>query len=132
MFLAKMAILCTYMVAGADGSVDRKEIATIQNLLQSHQSCPNPVLAKILGIASGSLHHIARQLQEEALPPLFQFALLTGVLQKFPDHESAQIKAGFLTIAQAIAESSGGFFSFGSKVSKSEKEVLDFLKSALA
>lgn len=130
MLLAKMAILCTYMVAEADGAVDRKEIASIQNLLHSHQSSPNPVLAKILGIDRGSLDHIARQLQEEALPPLFHFPLLMAVLKKFPDHEAAQIKAGFLTIAQVVAESSGGLFGFGSKVSK--KEVLDSLKSALA
>ena len=129
--LAKMAILCSFMVAGADGVVDRKEIATIQNLLQGQQSCANPALAKILGIARLSWDQIAKELQEEALPPLFYFALLMSVLEKFPDHEAAQIKAGFLTISQAIAESSGGFFGFGSKVSKKEQGVLDFLKSAL-
>jgi hypothetical protein len=132
MLLAKMLILCTYMVAGADGEVDRKEAVAIHQLLQSHQSCPNPVLAKILGIACGSLEHIAQKLQEEAMPPLFHFAILLGVLKKFPDHEASQIKAGFLIIAQAVAESSGGFLGFGSKVSKKEKEVLDFLKSALS
>ena len=132
MFLAKSVVLCMFMVAGADGSVDKKEIATIQNLLGSHQSCPLPAFARILGIAQASLQHIGRELQEENIPPLVHIALLKGVLEKFPEAEAAQLRSGFLAIAQAVAESSGGLFGFGSKVSKSEQGVLDFLKVALA
>ncbi|MEO7098584.1 MAG: hypothetical protein ABI162_04425 [Luteolibacter sp.] len=132
MLLAKMAVLCLYLVAGADGSVDRKEIAAIRNLLANTQSFPHPVLAKIMGIARTSLEHIAQQLQEEGLPPMIHFALLLGVLRKFPEDEAAHIKAGFLASANAVAEASGGFFGFGSKVSKREKEVLDFLKGILS
>jgi hypothetical protein len=73
-----------------------------------------------------------QELQEEELPALGHIALLVCVLRKFPDHEAAQIKAGFIAITQAVAESSGGFFGFGSKVSKNEQAVLDFFKSALA
>lgn len=131
MFLAKMSVVCAYMVAGADGKVDKKEFETIGRLLQNHRSCPYPVVSKILGIAFASLEHIGKELQEEEVPTMVYFALLIGTLKKFPEEEAAQIRSGFFMIAKAVAESSGGRFGFGPKISKSEKKVLDFIQSAL-
>ncbi|HEX7260194.1 MAG TPA: hypothetical protein VF258_00100 [Luteolibacter sp.] len=131
MLLAKMAVVCGYMVAGADGKVDKKEFETIGHLLRNHQSCPYPVVSKILGIAYASREHIGKELQEEEMPGMVYFAMLLGVLEKFPEEEAAQIRSGFFMIAKAVAESSGGRFGFGPKISKSEQKVLDFIKSAL-
>ncbi|MEO5915925.1 MAG: hypothetical protein ABIS50_16945 [Luteolibacter sp.] len=132
MFLAKMAVFCPFLVASADGKVDRKESVAIANLLKEHQSCPYPVVAKILGIAHHSLEMIASELQSEAMPALMYLALLKSVLEKFPEEEAAQIRSGFLTIATAVAKSSSGLFGFGPKISKKEQAVLDLLQSVLA
>lgn len=132
MLMAKMTVFCCYMVAAADGNVDSKELKTVGNILQQHQSCPYPALTKILGIAHSSMETIGNELTSEAMHPLLGIALLKATLDKFPQDQASQIREGILKIAQAVAESSGGIFGFGSKVSKKEQAVLDLLRSALA
>lgn len=131
--LAKSPCLVFLMVAAADGGVDEKEISAFGAILRQHKAVTSPIFSKILQIAQANFEtFIAEFMQsgDQAKQQLKEFATLLAS-GKIPQDEAISIAHHLCGLGVAIASASGGFLGFGSKISKQEKEVLDFLEVVL-
>jgi hypothetical protein len=142
--LKRSPLIVFLLVAGADHRIDKKEIDEfIQSLLFPHEfysdllveaiDCllPGPVTeldksdpdALNEAVKNVTLHmsHIIHHDHDEHLVDLLK---AKHVLDKLPPEHARDFKLSLFHIAHRIAESSGGFLGFGSKIDKWEKEAL--------
>ncbi len=131
--LAKAPCLVFILVAAADGKVDAKEISIFGKILQSYDSLPSPVLAKIFGIAQKNLEGFIQEIVATGEPPQQQLMSLAQLLKsgKIPKEDAIVVAQGLLELGKAIASASGGFLGFGPKISKEEKQALAMLEMIL-
>jgi tellurite resistance protein len=119
--LASLALVPCVLVAWADGQVDYKETTSIMK-----------TAAKI-GWGKTSIDYILLNHWLKNKPsPLLQDAWLhfvENLCKKMTSEEILRFKEEIIAHAKVIAQSSGGFWSFG-KISKAEKEVLNNLAHA--
>ncbi|AJQ92559.1 hypothetical protein [Gynuella sunshinyii] len=116
-------------IAGADGTVDKKETdAFIQNL-QSPPATDNGLIRYVFADCQKSgLQYINAILGSRQLAdPDQTFALIADAADKLGENGS-ELKSTLFDLAKRIASSSGGFLGFGSKIGKEEKAILDIMQ----
>jgi hypothetical protein len=120
---APIAVFC--VVAGADGSIDKKEakafqleiikgVATDSELMQR-------VMVQVIADFETMLHGFLNQ-EIDAKEKLKE--ILSILNNKLSEGESLEFKLTLFAIGKSVAEASGGFLGFGSKISKEEKQAL--------
>lgn len=131
--LARSPCLVFLMVAAADGGIDKKEIMAFGSILRQHKAVPSAIFSRILQIAQANFETFTREIMEsgaQVQDHLLDLADLLGS-GKIPREEAINVAHLLCGLAQVIASASGGFLGFGPKISKKEKEVLDYLKALL-
>lgn len=137
--IATAPFLIFYLVCAADGTIDKKEVQTFQG------QCA--VLLKVISQFAGEEVHKAfvenlQNLQAVLTEVVGRFSSASDALTALVEirlaidnhHEpdsAMMLKRMLLAMGTQLASASGGFFGFGSKISKEEKAVLALIAVAL-
>ena len=120
--ITRAPLLVFLLVAAADGKVDKKELAGFQKVIVGVMTAATPLLRDAM---SRLLPQMDKFLDElEHINPVEELQRLAGILDTHYPQEAPAFKEQLLSIAVKIAESSGGFLGFGSKVSDDEKAAI--------
>ena len=147
--IARMPALCFLLVAGCDGSIDKKEIVSFAGTLSKAAETAKAEAAKAGGgqpanRLTGQVFGEAPQRFAEDLDaiisevgvtaamliPLKLMQARQAVLEQHPA-EAGRFCRSLYDLAHSVAAASGGFFGFGSKISKAERAALAVLHTAL-
>jgi hypothetical protein len=123
--LIRSPLVVFFLVAGADGKVDKKEVMKLLSLMQAavEQGSHGTLFSAVLRSTVANLPVLMEEVaQVSPIEQLLELRLL--VEQLFNPHDCYNFKKGLLSLGQSIAEASGGFLGIGSKVSKEEKLAL--------
>jgi tellurite resistance protein len=127
--LARAPLLAFVLVAAADGKVDKKEVAAFEKVIGNVMITATPLLRYAMTVLLPNLEaHLAEVCQRNPVEDLRAVAAILDA--EFPD-EAEAFKHGVVAIAVQIAESSGGFLGFGSKISKDEGMAIAGIAIAL-
>jgi hypothetical protein len=130
--LIRAPLVVFFLVAAADGKVDKKEIQKFISILKSSVE-KGEGGSLFANIVSGTVANFAELMQEiPHLHPGEQLDCLRELLEQLlPPHDCYAFKKALMGLGVAIAEASGGFLGFGSKISAEEKATLDGIKLLL-
>lgn len=134
---APVAAFC--MVASADGKIDAKEAEAFGKLFKASGKYPSVLMQRVMTELSPDTPNgraVLLDFLQRFVSPEFSsiqyFARLNGLLARnASEDDAAAFKKDLLVFSTAVAESSGGFFGFGSKISKAEKQVLEAITGLL-
>lgn len=119
-------------VAAADGKLDKKEAEQFAKVLAAGGKNRCPVLSKILAEALPHFMDFINGLLSGKINPLKELMTVSDLADAKLNANDAKIfKLSLMSIAKEIAESSGGFLGFGSKVSKDEMKVINGIAATL-
>ena len=120
--LARSPLLVFLLVAAADGKVDRKEFAGFHKVIVGVMTSATPLLRDAMSRLLPRMEETFDELED--INPVQELERLAGLLDTHYPKEAKVFKEQLVSIAVKIAESSGGFLGFGSKVSKDEKAAI--------
>ncbi len=123
--LKQAPFLIFFLVAAADGKVDKKELTEFIKVLSNPELLEDALMNRVI---TNIINDIPTMIADMASRELDYISEL-GILQNIADNnlsedEANQFKISLFRIGKNIAEASGGFFGFGSKISKEEKAAL--------
>ena len=128
-FIAQGPVLAFLLVAAADGKVDKKEVESFAKVLgglaaqQQH-----PGISRMMQGAMDGFQQIMMKLTQGRTNPVELMRAFTMLVDdRFGAGDARIIKASLVFLAEQVAASSGGFFGFGSKISKDEKQAIGAL-----
>ena len=123
--LKQSVFLIFFLVAAADGKVDKKELIAFVTLLSDPDKVTNTLLNKIVTNVINDVPAIVADMARKQLDYIGELGKLKGIIDDnlSPDDANA-FKMSLFLVGKEIAEASGGFFGFGSKISKEEKGAL--------
>ena len=130
--LAKAPCLVFLLIASADGEIDKKELVSFAKTLDGYGKGGSPVIAQIKTRVRADFPGLIDELKDGNFG--VELMAVAALLHsgKFPDADSRELARFLYGLGEAVASASGGFFGFGSKIGKKERERLDTLKSLLA
>ena len=141
--LRRVSVIVLMLVAGADGKVDKKELRAFAGILSGTANLPPdtelPVGMEVLFLAfsltASALESTIDEVFNHSGGAVAHLAELTRIGQlldtKLTPEAAAGAKMGLFGLGESIAEASGGFLGFGSKVSKEERASLDLIAATL-
>jgi hypothetical protein len=130
--LRKVPVYVLLMVGGSDGDLDDKEFGAFVELMEKPGTITDPWLRKIgLDVqAEARTFPLAVLRSEPRIVPLL-VEINRIIDQRLSPEAAKSFKLALLRLGTDIAETSGGFLGFGSKISKEEKKMLDVLRTLL-
>lgn len=120
--ITRSPLLIFLLVAAADGKVDKKEFNEFHNVIVGVMTGATPLLRDAMSRLLPRMEQTFDELED--VNPAEELQRLATVLDTHYPKEAMAFKEQLLNIAVKIAESSGGFLGFGSKISKDEKAVI--------
>ena len=129
--LAKAPCMVFLMVAGADGSIDQKEMAVFGKILGHHHKIPISIVQKVLGITQNNIQGLIEELTQSGRPPVMELMYVSALLRsgKLSEQDARNFGEFLYALGEAVASASGGFLGLGSKINKQEAEVLKTIKA---
>jgi uncharacterized tellurite resistance protein B-like protein len=126
-------LLVFFTVAGADGSIDKKEMQAFQKALANGIKTDSELMANVLVRLIAHFEQLLTSLTSKEVEMSEATAAVLSVLNSsLPEDEAIKFKKSMLNIGKKVAEASGGFLGiFGSKISKEEQAALDALSNLL-
>jgi hypothetical protein len=130
--LKKAPFLIFFLVAVSDGKIDKKEVIEFMKVLSNPELLNNPLLNRIITNVINDIPNILAEMATQNIDYIAELGLLKSIADNnLSEDEANQFKISLLLIGKQIAEASGGFFGFGSKISKQEKAALAAIGSCL-
>lgn len=120
--LTRSPLLIFLLVAAADGKVDKKEFDEFQKVIVGVMTGATPLLRDAMSRLLPRMEQTFDELED--INPGEELERLAVVLDTHYPKEAKAFKEQLVSIGIKIAESSGGFLGFGSKVSKDEKAAI--------
>ena len=123
--LKQSVFLIFFLVAAADGKVDKKELIAFVRLLSDPEKIKNSLLVRIITNVISDVQNIVSDMARKKLDYIEELGKLRRIIdENLSSEEANSFKISLFLVGKEIAEASGGFFGFGSKISKEEKGVL--------
>lgn len=142
--LERAPLVIFLLVAGADKRIDKKEIDEFIHTLVFPQEYYSELLLQVIDrllplpaqeidksdkvhlrqIVQSVANHLSQIIHLDLKQRLALLIEVKRVLDSLPQEVSQAFKLSLFHIGHRLAASSGGFFSFGNKVSRQEKAVL--------
>lgn len=120
--LTRSPLLIFLLVAAADGKVDKKEFNEFQKVIVGVMTNATPLLRDAMSRLLPRMEQTFDELED--INPGEELERLAVVLDTHYPKEAKAFKQQLVSIAVSIAESSGGFLGFGSKISNDEKTAI--------
>jgi len=123
--LKQSVFLIFFIVAAADGKVDKKELIAFVKLLSDPEKIKNSLLNRIVTNVINDVPTIVYEMAKKKLDYIEELGKLKKIIDdNLSSEEANSFKISLFLVGKEIAEASGGFFGFGSKISKEEKGAL--------
>ncbi len=123
--LLRAPLLVFAVVAGADGTIDKKEIRKFQEQLLAAATGHQGLMRELITALLADMEAQTRAVLGGEVEPVEALKRVAAALDgRLPADEAQAVKIELLRMGKGIAEASGGFFGFGSKISKAEKQAL--------
>jgi hypothetical protein len=125
------APLCVFeVVAGADGTIDKKEIEVLYGFLgAAHKS---ELMTAVLGELQRDIDAKLAAHSSNSIPSYQRLAgAAETVSRQFSPEEARTFLAELMVLGRRVAEASGGILGFGQKISEQELSALKDLASIL-
>ena len=123
--LKQSPFLIFFLVAAADGNVDKKEVAALQKLLSDSDNFKNRLLNRIITNVITDIPNIILSMMQKEMNYIEELDKLKNIIDtNLSPTEANEFKIALFMVGKQIAEASGGFLGFGSKISKEEKGAL--------
>lgn len=123
--LKQSPFLIFFLVAAADGKVDKKEVTEFMKVLSNPDFLKNPLLNRIITNIINDIPEIIAEMAAKQLDYISELETLKSIADgNLSEDEANQFKISLFLVGKQIAEASGGFLGFGSKISKEEKSAL--------
>lgn len=123
--LKKAPFLIFFLVAASDGKIDKKEVTEFMKVLSNPEFLNNPLLNRIITNVINEIPAIIAEMATQKLDYIAELGSLKSIADKnLSEEEANKFKISLFLIGKKIAEASGGFLGFGSKISKEEKAAL--------
>jgi len=124
--LLKAPVLVFLLVAAMDGKVDEKEVKSFQKILREAATYKSELLRSILIETIEKIPAILGQILSAGADAGRTLTDVKNLVESKLSAEDAKLfKHSLLYVGKQVAESSGGFLGFGSKMSKEEKAALN-------
>ncbi len=124
--------ICFFIISAADGKIDKKEIKTFFTEVMKFATSPNTLVRDVFSSTPSRFEEFADEFMQNPGNALLK---LVHIRQLAEAHHSKHAD-GFCTalneMSKNIASASGGFFGFGSKISKDEQSALDVIRNMLS
>lgn len=122
--LPRSPLLIFLLVAASDGKVDKKELANFQKVVLGSGKLPSPLLQKAIADMLPNLERYLAELTSGKFDYIGELKRIGEYVDTNHPSEAQTFKMSLLGLGKLIAESSGGFFGFGNKMSKNEEQAL--------
>ncbi len=122
--LPRSPLLIFLLVAASDGKVDRKELTNFQKVVLGSGRLPSPLLQKAIAEMLPNLERYLQELTSGKFDYIGELKRIGDYVDQNHPAEAETFKMSLLGLGKLIAESSGGFFGFGNKMSKDEEKAL--------
>lgn len=130
--LRRVPFVVFLMVACSDGKLDQKEVAKFVELLAGSGKYDNPLFTRIVTNVITDIPAMLNAVLGEQPDISAQLREVRRVVDARAGFEAGEAFAHvLLSMGHDIASASGGFFGFGSKISKDEKAALAHLAACL-
>lgn len=126
--LRRVPFVVFLMVACSDGKLDQKEVAKFVELLASSGKYENPLITRIITNVITDIPAMLNVVIQEQQDISTLLRDVRRIVDARAGSEAGEAFAHvLLAMGHDIASASGGFFGFGSKISKDEKTALAHL-----
>ena len=123
--LPRSPLLIFLLVAASDGKVDKKELANFQKVIIGSGKLQSTLLQKAIADMLPNLERFLVELTSGKFDYIAELKSIGEYVDKnYPADEAQTFKLSLVGLGKLIAESSGGFFGFGNKISKEEETAL--------
>jgi len=130
--LRQSPVLVYLASAVADGRVDRKEVASFRDLLDSPDKIESELMRALIADIGDELPALIASVQAAQGDFLLELSrVATLVESKLSADDAKQFKRSLLYVGKTVAEASGGFLGLGDKVGHEEKATLAAVSLAL-
>ncbi len=130
--LKQSPFLVFFLVAGADGKMDKKELISFAEILSDPDKLSSGFLKRIAAEVISDSTAIVTNMANSDLNYIEELGILRRVIDdNLSTEEGLAFKTSLLMIGKEIAEASGGFLGFGNKISKEEKGILALIALSL-
>ncbi|MCH2207864.1 MAG: hypothetical protein MK132_18580 [Lentisphaerales bacterium] len=125
------------LIAAADGEIDNKEVMSFINSvgeIGGKQQVPSQIRAIFKALPNSVKNLIDEYTPKQETPEkLYDLVLESSecVKETYSEEIAQRFNGILVELATNIAKASGGFFGLGSKIDRSEKKVIEQLKSML-
>ncbi len=129
--LALAPTICFYMVASADGSIDKKEAKWFLVEVMRLTTHSNPLVRQVFEATSQRFESFVQTISQAPTLSLVRLVRCRRLAeQSHPEHaiEFCQV---LFDMAVSIARASGGFLGMGSPISKLEHQALTVIATSL-
>ena len=117
--------LIFFLVAAADGKVDKKEMKEFIKVLSNPELLKNTLMNKIITDTISRAGEYITEVASGETDFIQELSSLKEIVESnLTESEANDFKLSLFMLGKYIAEASGGFFGFGSKISKEEKAAL--------
>ncbi len=123
--------ICFFIVSAADGKIDKKEIKTFFTEVVKFATDTNPLVREIFGSTPSNFEALAKEFMENPSMAVVKVALIRSLAEEHHPQHAAGFCTALYEMSKNIASASGGFFGFGSKISKDEQAALNIIQTML-
>lgn len=124
--------LVFFIVAAADGKVDKNEINAFARILMEAGKLGNALFNRIVTNVIDEVPRLLQEASSQGLNFLEELGRIRGLLEeRLCAEDASAYKKTLMQLGREIAEASGGFLGIGNKVSKEEKAALALLSICL-
>ncbi|MES2818264.1 MAG: hypothetical protein V4812_04675 [Pseudomonadota bacterium] len=130
--LKRAPFLVFFMVAAADGKIDKKELLAFIKLLTEAETYSNPLLTRIVTNIIDDIPAMATGLGQQCLDYQAELNRIRTIVEnRMPAEQAEAFKQALFRVGRDIAQASGGFLGFGSRISRDEKRALSYIAACL-
>lgn len=124
--LKQAPFLIFYLVATADGKIDKKELAKFFSVISDLSNYKSPLTHKVITNIINDISKMVIEISHKEMSYPAELAKLRVIIDdNLPAEEANKFKMDLVAMGKKIAEASGGFLGLGNKISKEEKTVLN-------
>ncbi|MEL7029651.1 MAG: hypothetical protein AAGL49_10680 [Pseudomonadota bacterium] len=130
--VARGPAMVFFLVAGADGTIDHKEIKVFRKVVEGVADHKSELFKASVIMMLPSLNEYIEECAESKLGILASLARLREAVDELMPDQAQAYFAALYELAERVAQSSGGgFLGFGSKISKEEQAALSLIRASL-
>lgn len=124
--------ICFFVVSAADGKIDKKEIKSFFTEVLKFATSPNQLVREVFGATPSRFEEFAKEFMENPGIALMKLVAIRKLAEEHHPQQADGFCAALNDMSKNIAAASGGFFGFGSKISKEEQSALDIIQKMLS